>query len=229
VTTRERMVDAAFDLFDEQGYDATTVEQIVERAGVSRSTFFRAFGSKEDVIFPRHAELQARIEARLDTGTAATMRVAVVEAARLVLDQYVAEGPLALSRYRLTRTVPALRDREIASMLGYQRLFRDRMRAWLPDPAGDLHAELLAGAVVTAHNVVLRRWLRGDTTDPGPEFDDAMDAVFAMTRAWEGVGGQGGDRRTAVVVVTSDRSAEEVAATVSAALDAGPAQSSAPA
>lgn len=224
MTARERMVEAAFALFDEQGYDATTVEMIVERAGVSRSTFFRAFGSKEDVIFPRHADLQARIEARLDTGTPATMRLAVVEAARLVLDQYVAEGPLALSRYRLTRAVPALREREVASMLGYQRLFRDRLRAWLPGPAADLHAELLAAAVVTAHNVVLRRWLRGESPDPEPEFEDAMDAVFAMARAWGPVSpgrhDGGAPQRTAVVVVSSDRPAAEVAGLVERALGA---------
>lgn len=212
------MVEAAFDLFDEQGYDATTVEQIVERAGVSRSTFFRAFGSKEEVIFPLHADLQARIEARLATGTAATMRPAVVEAARLVLDQYVDEGALALGRYRLTRTVPALRDREIASMLGYQRLFRDSLRGWLPDgAAGDLHAELLAAAVVTAHNVVLRRWLRGVTTDPGPEFDDAMESVFAMTRAWTTSDGPA-DPGTTVVVVRGDGPVEDVLESVREAL-----------
>src|SRR5688500_16866306 len=121
MTARARMVEAAFALFDEQGYDATTVEQIVERAGVSRSTFFRAFGAKEDVIFPRHADLQARIEARLATGSAATMRVAVVEAARLVLEQYLAEGPMALSRYRLTRPVPATRERGVPRTLGHLR------------------------------------------------------------------------------------------------------------
>ncbi|MEO9324814.1 helix-turn-helix domain-containing protein [Nocardioides sp. C4-1] len=215
MSARERMVEAAFALFDEQGYDATTVEQIVERAGVSRSTFFRAFGSKEDVIFPRHDELQSRMEARLATGGPATLRVAVVEAARMVLDQYVAEGPLALSRYRLTRTVPALRDREIASMIGYQRLFRDRLRAWMSSADADLHAELLAAAVVTGHNVVLRRWLRGATDDPATEFDDAMDSVFAMTRAWDD---GGAPSRTAVVVVASDRPSEEVAALVEDAL-----------
>lgn len=215
MSARERMVEAAFALFDEQGYDTTTVEQIVERAGVSRSTFFRAFGSKEDVIFPRHAELQSRMEARLATGSPATLRVAVVEAARMVLEQYVAEGPLALSRYRLTRTVPALREREVASMLGYQRLFRDRLREWLSGPDGDLHAELLAAAVVTGHNVVLRRWLRKATDDPGPEFDAAMDSVFAMTREWTD---GGAPSRTAVVVVSSDRPSDEVAALVEQAL-----------
>src|SRR5206468_1885774 len=47
---RERLVVAAVDLFTEQGYDATTVGQIAERAGVTRSTFFRHFGDKRDVL-----------------------------------------------------------------------------------------------------------------------------------------------------------------------------------
>ncbi len=200
------MVEAAFALFDEQGYDATTVEQIVERAGVSRSTFFRALGSKEDVIFPRHEEVQARIEARLATGTPQTYLVAVREAAGLVLAQYLDEGQLALSRYRLTRSVPALRDREIASMLGYQRLFREHVRRWLAELGGpdvDLHAELLAASVVTAHNVVLRRWLRGETDEPWREFDDAMGTVLTPPAGPPDAG-------TTVVVLRSDRSVDDV-------------------
>jgi AcrR family transcriptional regulator len=47
---RERLVVAAVDLFTEQGYDATTVAQIAERAGVTRSTFFRYFPDKRDVL-----------------------------------------------------------------------------------------------------------------------------------------------------------------------------------
>jgi AcrR family transcriptional regulator len=47
---RERLVLAAVDLFVEQGYDATTVTQIAERAGVTRSTFFRYFPDKRDVL-----------------------------------------------------------------------------------------------------------------------------------------------------------------------------------
>src|ERR1700712_2778935 len=43
---RERLVFAAVDLFTEQGYDATTVAQIAERAGVTKSTFFRHFPDK---------------------------------------------------------------------------------------------------------------------------------------------------------------------------------------
>jgi AcrR family transcriptional regulator len=46
----ERLVVAAVDLFTEQGYDATTVAQIAERAGVTKSTFFRHFSDKRELL-----------------------------------------------------------------------------------------------------------------------------------------------------------------------------------
>ena len=48
--TRIAIEDAALELFDEQGYDATTVEQIAERAEVSTTTFFRYFPTKAEVV-----------------------------------------------------------------------------------------------------------------------------------------------------------------------------------
>src|ERR1700709_239292 len=47
---RERLVVAAVDLFTEQGYDDTTVAQIAERAGVTKSTFFRHFSDKRELL-----------------------------------------------------------------------------------------------------------------------------------------------------------------------------------
>ncbi len=47
---RERLVMAAVDLFTEQGYDATTIAEITERAGVTKSTFFRYFPDKRDIL-----------------------------------------------------------------------------------------------------------------------------------------------------------------------------------
>jgi AcrR family transcriptional regulator len=46
----ERLVVAAVDLFTEQGYDTTTVAQIAERAGVTKSTFFRHFSDKRELL-----------------------------------------------------------------------------------------------------------------------------------------------------------------------------------
>ncbi|WP_066043076.1 TetR/AcrR family transcriptional regulator [Herbiconiux solani] len=47
---RERLVVAALDLFTEQGFDQTTVAQIAERAGLTRSTFFRHFSDKREIL-----------------------------------------------------------------------------------------------------------------------------------------------------------------------------------
>lgn len=47
---RERLVLAAVDLFTEQGYDATTVAQIAARAGTTKSTFFRHFPDKRELL-----------------------------------------------------------------------------------------------------------------------------------------------------------------------------------
>jgi hypothetical protein len=88
---------------------------------------------------------------------------------------YLDEGALALARYQLTRSVPTLRAREIAGTLKYQQIFREFIHEWMGGgQESALRAEMMAGAVVTAHNYVLRRWLRGLTDNPKAEFDDAM-------------------------------------------------------
>lgn len=181
-SVRDRLAAAAFALFRERGYEQTTVDDITERAGVGRTTFFRHYRSKEDVIFPDHDRLLELIRERLQTSNHGTALAAVSDAVRLVLLHYLDEGDLARQRYVLTSTVAALRDREIASVARYQRLFREFIAAWLADPAetASLRAELMAAAVVAAHNHVLRRWLRGESPDPVTEVDEAMRQVIAL-------------------------------------------------
>ena len=135
-SARERLAEAAFALFDERGYEQTTVDDITERAGLGRTTFFRHYRSKEDVIFPDHDRLLEQIADRLRTSSHGTALVAVSDAVRLVLLHYIDEGDLARRRYALTSTVPALRDREIASVARYQRLFREFIAGWMADTAG---------------------------------------------------------------------------------------------
>ena len=221
----ERLVDAAFDLFAERGYEHTTVDDIAERAGVGRTTFFRYYRSKEDVIFPAHDDLIAAVQQRLDTSSESTAIVAVTDAVRLVLLRYLAEDERARLRYSLTSRVAALRDREIASAARYQRLFREFIARWMgrADDAA-LRAELMAAAVVAAHNHVLRRWLRRDTDDPIDELESAMSRVatlFSVSGATDvaesGVSDGSGD--AAVIILRSPRSSADLVATVRRALE----------
>ncbi|MGW2169475.1 TetR/AcrR family transcriptional regulator [Streptomyces sp. NPDC001705] len=57
---------AALRLFDEQGYEATTIEQIAAAADVSRATFFNYFTGKEAVVFDQDPEIRSRWRALLD-------------------------------------------------------------------------------------------------------------------------------------------------------------------
>jgi len=193
LTARDRLARAAFDLFNEHGYEQTTIDDIAERAGLGRATFFRHYRSKEDVIFPDHDLLLERVRDRLRSTGHDTALAAACDAVRLVLLHYLDEGDLARRRYLLTSTVPALRDREIVSVARYQRLFREyiaeRMADGEPAVSGEpaeggasaaLQAELMAATVASAHNHVLRRWLRGESDDPVRELDDAMRQVIAL-------------------------------------------------
>src|ERR1700742_5176667 len=55
-----RLEEAAMELFDERGFEDTTVADIAERAGLTKRTFFRYFGDKREVLFSGSAQLQAK-------------------------------------------------------------------------------------------------------------------------------------------------------------------------
>src|ERR1700761_530259 len=131
-TAGDRLAQAAFDLFNERGYEQTTVDDIAERAGLGRATFFRHYRSKEDVIFPDHDRLLDQVRGRLRTAGHASALAAVADAGRLVLLHYLVERDLGARRDKLTSTVPALRDREIVSVARYQRLFREYIASHVP-------------------------------------------------------------------------------------------------
>ena len=78
--TRAAIREHALRLFREQGYDATTVEQIAEAAEVSPSTFFRYFPTKEDVVLQDDMELlwmDVFLAQPADMGPIAALRTAV--------------------------------------------------------------------------------------------------------------------------------------------------------
>lgn len=175
-TARDSVVAAALDLFAAQGFEATSVEQIAHAAGVSRSTFFRQFGGKDDVVFSDHDLLLQRLREELAAAHESPW-VAVCDASVQVFRHFAADPELARRRYAVVRDVPALRDREIVTVFQYERLFDEYLRSALPglDP---LDSVAFAAAVTAVHNHVLRRLLRGGKRVPVSVLTDAYDVVL---------------------------------------------------
>ncbi|MDR6975689.1 AcrR family transcriptional regulator [Streptomyces sp. 3330] len=114
--TREAIRTATYALVEEQGYDATTIDQIAERAEVSPSTVLRYFPTKEDIVLTGEQDpvLPALLRSRpTDEPLADTMRYVMREGARRGFDE---DPEVARLRTRLMVQVPAVRSRMTESM-----------------------------------------------------------------------------------------------------------------
>jgi AcrR family transcriptional regulator len=213
---RRRITHAAMDLFERQGYAATTVDAIAESAGVARRTFFHHFASKDAVVFPDHEHLIERVSAHLHAQPATDPVDALGSAVRLILASYLADPDVALRRYQLTRTTPELREREVAWVQRYQLLFSRYLdECWSGAPQGDLAADVVAAGAVALHNHVLRHWLKGGGQG------DALTDLDAALLWWRGsaVAEPRAERprRVVVAVFDEDVDPQELAAHVRAA------------
>lgn len=165
-TATPQILASLLRLLDAQGWDGTTVDELAREAGMSRATFFRTFGGKEDVVFADHADMLARLEDFLtatDHDTASALR----EGLLLVLGYHLDDAERTRARHRLLRQSQALRNRELLTSHRYEALFRRWLRGRLAQDgalgdeatAGPL-AAALSGACVALHNSSLRQWLR---------------------------------------------------------------------
>ena len=180
-SARNAVVAAALDLFATHGFEATSVEQIAQAAGVSRSTFFRQFGGKDDVVFSDHDVLLAQLREFLAVAGREPHEnpwAAACAASVEVFRHFAAEPELARRRYAVVRQVPALREREIVTVFQYERLFDEYLRSALPglDP---VDAVAFSAAVTAVHNHVLRRLLRGTEDIPESVLTEGGHRILA--------------------------------------------------
>ncbi len=188
---RLHVVAESIRLFAENGYESTSVEAIAAAAGVSRRTFFRQFGSKDDVIFADHEVLLARVSDMLDADDGDPW-IAVCRAAEMVFDHFLRTRDLASRRMRVVQEVPSLRDRELVTTYRYQRMFEEFLRERITDESA-VHIVAFAAAITSAHNYLLRSMIRGDA-DATPE---RLHRSLARIRS-----ALGATDRTEVAVVT---------------------------
>jgi Transcriptional regulator len=198
--TREALIDAALDLFLLQGYEHTTVDQIAAAAEVSPRTFFRYFGSKEELLshYMSTAE-DALIRALAERPAEEPPFTAAAEAYRAFFRSLEDASPQDKERFTKTRRVlaaePALLGVQFTRMAGMEeRLTAEMARRMGVDPIADERPRIVVAMVGAAVRAGLTRLPTGDGSreHAGDAVSDAVnkdvhedvnkDAVSACVR-----------------------------------------------
>lgn len=177
---RKELQTVAIGLFLKQGFEATTVEQIAEAAGLSRRSFHRYFASKDDVLTAALEDSGAKIAA----GIAARPRnERPWLALRRAFDGLVASaGPEAVPMIRAMLHSTALSSSHAQKDASWQQAMSEALEPRLPDsPDRPLRARALAAAALACLTAAELEWITDDGARPlGPLVDTAMAAISPL-------------------------------------------------
>ena len=170
---------AAVDLFAEQGYDETTVAQIAERAGVTRSTFFRYFPDKRDVLAAGQETLSRLLTEGIAAAPADATPLQAVGGG--LARSATAMGPMNRELAPRLRAVIAanaeLRQRDAVKGVGMAAAMSDALVArGITEPVAQLAAEI----GLLAFRRGFARWVE---LDPGADLAPLLLTELAALRA----------------------------------------------
>jgi AcrR family transcriptional regulator len=178
--TRRRLMTIALRLFEERGFDETTVGELAAAADVAPRTFFRYFPTKVDVLFGDHDELVALVRDTLAVRPANESIVHAVRRATLEGIQRLITDPAPyLTRSRLAASVPAANARSRQLDADYENVIAEALAAERnTDPATDLRARVIARAAWSATRAAREVWLASAAErDPSRLINDAFDLL----------------------------------------------------
>ncbi len=169
--TRRTIERVALDLFEENGFDGTTIDQIATAADIAPRTFFHYFPSKEHVVLTDYASRLDRIVEALTASRPDQAPWTALQAAfSSVAADYESEREHLLRRFRIIRATPSVAARNLQMQTAWEDAVTDAVAGWLgADPARDLRPRLIAGAALAAMRASLGRWLIDDGTSRLPD------------------------------------------------------------
>ncbi|MGH8991319.1 MAG: TetR family transcriptional regulator [Acidimicrobiia bacterium] len=155
---RAELIHAAIGLFERQGFAATTIGEIADTAEYSQSTFFRYFGTKEDVLFADVDDhlgvLRQHLADELGTGT---VWDAVIRSVEGTTRAFISSDPeFGARRIELWMSEPALRARYIEHAAAWEAAIRSSVaRHRGKGPGDDVYASIVAMGAITAFRVAV--------------------------------------------------------------------------
>jgi AcrR family transcriptional regulator len=186
--TRQALVDAATELIERNGYEATTIADIAAAAEIGTRTFFSYFPTKEDVLFPESdRRVQIALDAITDRSPEEEPADVLLRALREANDESDdMAGALAGLRLRLMMEVPAVRGRALQLQWESQREIARHLAQAYPDRLDDVSAAALVGAFVGAATGALTTLMEDPQrrADPAAVQRSMQKAVDIALRPW---------------------------------------------
>lgn len=179
---RAQIADMALDLFLDRGFDQTTVEDICSAAGISRSTFFRYFPSKEDVFAGETSSAVDEIlDGLLQRPDDEAPWTALRHSMGPLVEYYASRSERAFRLAALAVATPALatvqRDKQAKFHALITPELARRLGADLDDPTDPRPRALIAGALGCL-DAAVAAWIAGNGKQQlGQLLDRAMDAI----------------------------------------------------
>jgi AcrR family transcriptional regulator len=154
---RGRLEQAALELYQQSGFESTTVAEIAERAGLTERTFFRHFADKREVLFSGAGALQELLVSKVDEAPAALPPIEAITAALVEVATAMFEPRREFARQRqaIIAANAELQERELIKLASLASAVAGALRGrGVSDPAASLAAE----AGIAAFKIAFERW-----------------------------------------------------------------------
>jgi len=183
--TRDAIVGAALELFEQQGFEATTVDEIAARADVAPRTFFRYFPTKEAALFARAADDRERIAAALDARPASE---------HPFVSLTIVSSAFAAEMEKQQKDIRLLQKLSSEKVWAYQRTLLDQemietLAGFVAERLGvaadkDPRPQVWAATLKTTYRIAFHMWLDGGRKGKiGPALDAALAATVEASAA----------------------------------------------
>jgi AcrR family transcriptional regulator len=176
--TAEEIVTSAMRLFEERGFDRTTIDQIAQAAEISRRTFFRYFADKEELFFAEDEKLLDIIHDTLDSAPADEAVLDLARrATRALAASSVAQPERRLARERLIASSPALLARRMAKNLRWEQAIAERL---VSRGLSEREALLIPKLAMACFQAAYEQWVRNPRQDLPTLVDESFAALTSL-------------------------------------------------
>lgn len=179
---RDVIWGAATTLFYEKGYDETTVEDIAEKAGVSRRSFFRYFSSKSDIMAVAVDSYATLLTEAIEACPRADSLAEVFRRTVLEVAQHCAADPQTRKVMQIAAKYPSAREALQSRSIEIEQ----RIAAAFAHRCGrgadrDITASVVAGLALSVLSVIFRVWFERGKQDVTATVDQVLATLARLT------------------------------------------------